>query len=96
MLGMLVTIYLGGWLVATTVVFVAGNRLCEPGLPVSYRFALSVVAGFIWPLLLIGAVEYTSVAMYSSAEQLASVKGPAFRFHDMDAEQTDGDVVPIR
>jgi hypothetical protein len=88
--------YLAGWIVATAVVFVAGNRLCEPGLPISYRLTLSVAAGLIWPLLLIGAVEFTSMAMYSSAEQFAHVKGSGYPLPEMDAEQTNGDIVPIR
>ena len=89
-------VYLGGWLIATAAVFVAGNRISEPGLPVTYRLALSVAAGAIWPLLLIGAVEFTSMAMYSSAENFAVVKGPDYPFAEMDAEQTNGAVVSLR
>lgn len=96
MLLICVMVYLTGWVVATAAVFVVGNRISEPGLPISYRFALSVTAGFIWPLLLIGAVEYTSMAMYSSAESFAVVKGPDFPLLEMDAEQTNGDVVSLR
>lgn len=96
MLYLLMTIYLAGWIAATIGVFFAGSRICEPGLPIGYRFTLSVAAGFLWPLLLIGAIEFTSLAMYSSAEHLAVVKGPDFPLLEMDAEQTYGDVVPLR
>jgi hypothetical protein len=89
------TVYLGGWLAATIGVFVVGNRISEPGLPVGYRLLLSVAAGVIWPLLLIGAVEFTSMAMYSSAESMAVSNRPEFPEIEMDAEQTLGDIVPM-
>ena len=96
MVSIFLMVYVTGWVVATAVVFVAGHRLCEPGLPISYRFTLSVAAGFIWPLLLIGAVEFTSLAMYSSAEQFAYARGPAHGLLETNAEQTNGVVVSLR
>ena len=96
MLENLVMVYLTGCVVATAAVFVAGNHLCEPDLPIGYRLALSVAAGFIWPLLLIGAVEFTSMAVYTSAEQRAYVRGPAYPLLEMDAGQRSGAVVNIR
>lgn len=89
-------VYLTGWIAATIGVFFAGSRISEPGLPIGYRLALSAMAGFLWPLLLIGAVEYTSMAVYSSAENLAAMKGPDFPLLEMDAEETAGNVVPLR
>ena len=89
-------VYLGGSLMATTVVFVAGHRIGEPGLPAGYRFLLSVAAGSIWPLLLIGAVEFTSMAVYSSAEHLAIVRGPNAPRSELDDQQTNGNVVSLR
>lgn len=96
MLWTCVTVYLAGWIVATVGVFAAGNRLCEPGMPPSYRLLLSIAAGAIWPMLLVGAVEFSSVAMYSSAEQFAAMKGPESPFSEVDAEQTYGAVTRIR
>ena len=91
-----VSVYLAGWIVATVGVFAAGNRLCEPGMPPSYRLLLSIAAGFIWPMLLVGAVELSSVAMYSSAEHFAAMKGPGSPSTELDAEQTYGAVTRIR
>ena len=96
MLWTCVTVYLAGWIVATVGVFAAGNRLCEPGMPPSYRLLLSIAAGAIWPMLLVGAVEFSSMAMYSSAEQFAAMKGPESPFSEVDAEQTYGAVTRIR
>jgi hypothetical protein len=89
-------IYLAGWIVASAGVFAAGKRLCEPGMPPSYRLILSVAAGSIWPLLVVGAVELSSVAFYSSAEHFAAMKGPDSPFSQVDAEQTYGVVTPLR
>lgn len=93
MLGIIVNAYLVGWIAAIAVVFTASNRLCEPGLAVSYRLALSVVAGFVWPLLLIGAIEFTSLVWYSRARRHANTTESCL---DIDARQTTRDVVPIR
>lgn len=96
MLWTCVMVYLVGWIVASAGVFAAGKRLSEPGMPPSYRLILSVAAGFIWPLLLVGAVELSSVAVYSSAEHFAAMKGPESPFPQVDAEQTSGIVTPLR
>ena len=96
MLWTCVMVYLAGWIVASAGVFAAGNRLCEPGMPPSYRLILSVAAGSIWPMLVVGAVELSSMAVYSSAEQFAAMKGPESPFAQVDAEQTYGVVTPLR
>ena len=96
MLWTFVMVYLAGWIVATAGVFAAGKRLCEPGIPSSYRLMLSIAAGFIWPLLLVAAIEFTSMAMYSSAEHFAATRGPESPFPQMDAEQTSGVIMLLR
>jgi biotin transporter BioY len=63
-----VWIYLAAWAVTTLITFAAGRRLGDrTATPLSVFFA-SVVAGALWPVLLIGAVELSSLAAYSTAE----------------------------
>jgi hypothetical protein len=59
--------YLGGWMVSAVVAYVAARRLCESGTPAPRTFALAVVGGSIWPLLLVGVIEMSSVAVWSAA-----------------------------
>ena len=75
------------WIVSSAVVYVAARRLCDPGNPAAHRVALSAAAGSLWPLLLIGAVEFSSVAACSSAA--AHLK------HD-EPDLISAGVVPIR
>jgi hypothetical protein len=91
-----VTVFLVGWIAATVVVFAAGKRLCEPGMPRSYRLFLSVAAGFVWPLLLVGVVELSSMAVYSSAEHSLAMMTTDAPYPDLDIRQTLCDVTPIR
>ena len=62
-----VVAYLIGWVVSTAIVFVASRRLNDPANPAPHGLALSAVAATLWPLLLLGAVEFSSVAVASSA-----------------------------
>ena len=54
--------YLAGWVVATVVVFLAGKRLNDRDAPAAHPAALSIVAGLMWPMLIVGAVEFVVVA----------------------------------
>jgi hypothetical protein len=65
--------------VAAAVVFLAGKRLNERSAPASHALSLSVVAGAVWPMLILGLVEFAAVAMYVRAKDLrASAEGPEF------------------
>lgn len=57
--------YLAGWVVATVVVFVAGNRLSDRRAPATHPLTMSVVAGAVWPMLILGAVEFAAVALFA-------------------------------
>ena len=59
--------YLGGWTVSAVVAYLAARRLCETGTPAGRTFALAVVGGLFWPLLLVGVIEMSSVAVWSAA-----------------------------
>ncbi|MCV7207244.1 hypothetical protein [Mycolicibacterium canariasense] len=59
--------YLIGWALSAVVIYAASRRMGAEHDPVPYQFALSAAAGALWPLLLLGAVEFSSVAAASSA-----------------------------
>ena len=88
--------YLGGWLVAGTVVFLASKRLCEPGVPTSSRVLLSVIAGLLWPLVVLGAFEFGWLAVYARTRQHAAMRTPVSTIADDHAEQTWGGVIRMR
>lgn len=62
---MLLNVYLCGWLVTTIGTVVAANRLCDPRMsPQSpVRGSLAVLAGVLWPVLVVGVVELIAVAV---------------------------------
>ncbi len=60
-------VYLGGWVVTTLATFLAGRRLGDGATTPVSALGLSLLAGLIWPLIIIGVVEFSSVAMYSTA-----------------------------
>lgn len=62
-----ITAYLIGWALSAVAIYVASRRVGAKYGPVPYQFALSAVAGALWPLLVLGAVEFSSVAAASSA-----------------------------
>ncbi len=58
--------YLGGWAVTTAVAVVAARTMAPRFSCGGGSFALSVLAGAVWPLMLLGALEFASVAMWST------------------------------
>lgn len=63
-----VWIYVGAWAVTTAIAFAASRRLGDRTRPLLDSFVLSVLAGALWPFLLVGAAELSSVAAYTTAE----------------------------
>jgi len=65
-----VWIYVAASAVTTALTFVASRRLGDRSQPplVMDAVFVSVLAGALWPLLLLGVVELSSVAAYSTAE----------------------------
>lgn len=61
--------YLAVALVAAVVVFVASARLGDERRPVLERLGLSLAAGAVWPVILLGLAEVSSFAMYAKAHQ---------------------------
>jgi hypothetical protein len=61
---------------AAVVVFVASARLGDERRPTPQRLGLSLAAGAVWPVILLGLAELSSFAMYAKAHQ-----------HDEDADR---------
>lgn len=71
--------YLAGWVVATVAVFLTGKRLNDRNAPAAHSVTLSVIAGAVWPMLILAALEFAAVATYVRArEWRASAEVPEF------------------
>jgi hypothetical protein len=54
--------YVAAWLVTTMVFLVEGRRLRGGQTPPAHPFVVGMLAGAIWPVLLLGVVEYGVLA----------------------------------
>lgn len=72
----IVIAYLVGWVLSTAVVYVASRRLNDPRNPAPHILMLSGVAGALWPMLLLGAVEFSSLVACSSAASHLKSESP--------------------
>lgn len=79
--------YLIGWVVSSAIVYVASRRLNDPSNPAPHTLILSTVAGALWPMLLLGAVEFSSLVACSNAASHLKADGP---------ELVGAGVVPLR
>jgi hypothetical protein len=59
---MLIVVYLGDWL---SVTIAAGRRLTDRKSPAAHPLIVSVVAGAVWPLLVVGLVELSSIMVFT-------------------------------
>jgi hypothetical protein len=57
--------YVACAIVTTAIVLVGSRPLVDPRRPATNRLSLALVAGLMWPLLLLGLVEFSSVMMFS-------------------------------
>jgi hypothetical protein len=88
-------VYLGGWAIATLVAFVAGRRLTDGSRTPLSSVGFSLLAGLIWPLMVVGLVELSSVAAaYSTANLLRAHSGVPESW--LSADALDHVVVPLR
>ena len=69
MVGTLIVIYLGGWWPVTLAAYAAGKRLRDPHAPAKYPVMVSLVAGALWPLLVVGLIELSSARVFTDAGQ---------------------------
>jgi heme/copper-type cytochrome/quinol oxidase subunit 2 len=56
-------------IVAAFVVFLVSARLGDERRPTPERFGLSVAAGIVWPVILLGVAELSSFAMYAKVHE---------------------------
>lgn len=56
-------------LVAAVIVYVVSTRLGDERRPVAELVGLSLAAGAVWPVILLGLVEFSSFAMYAKAHE---------------------------
>ena len=61
MVAMLVVIYLGGLFPVISAAYAAGRRLGDRQSPADHPLLVSLAAGVIWPLLVVGLVELSSI-----------------------------------
>jgi len=71
MLVELIVIYLGGWMITTVGLYAAGRRLSDQRAPALHPLAVSVAAGAVWPLVVVGLVEMSSVVVFTKVQSKA-------------------------
>jgi hypothetical protein len=62
-----VAIYLGGWFMVTLAGHVASKWFAHRWSPPAHPLLLSALAGAVWPLLLIGLIELSSIVVWTIA-----------------------------
>ena len=67
----MVLIYLSGWLIGTIAAYTAARHLHDRCEPSPHPLCVSVVAGALWPLLLAGLVELSSLVVLTKAASKA-------------------------
>ena len=68
MVGTLLIVYFVGWVIASFAAHAIGKRLAERHSPAVHPLIISVAAGALWPLLLIGLVEFSSVMVMTKID----------------------------
>ena len=68
MVDTLVVIYLGGCMLTTLGVYAASRRWNDRRSPAPNPLGVSLFAGAVWPLLLLGLVELGSVIVYAKVQ----------------------------
>ncbi len=61
----LLVIYFVGWVTVSFAAYAAGKRLADRQTPAAHPVMLSVAAGAVWPLLVVGLVELSSVMVFT-------------------------------
>lgn len=64
----LTAIFLGGWSLVTLVGYAASRWFTHRWSPPAHSLLISMLAGAVWPLLLIGLVELASIVVYANVE----------------------------
>lgn len=64
----LLSLYLCGWVLVSLSLYVAGRRFGVNRAPAEHPILLSLVGGAVWPLVLIGMIELSSVMVYTKVQ----------------------------
>lgn len=64
----LIVAYFVGWIVAALGLYAAGKRMSDERAPSLHPLPLSVAAGAVWPLLVVGLVELSSVVVFTKVQ----------------------------
>jgi hypothetical protein len=64
-----VLVYVASAIVTAVVVFVASKWVDDELRRATHRLSLSAAAGVLWPLLVLGALELSSFALYAKVVQ---------------------------
>jgi hypothetical protein len=67
----LTVIYLGAWVVVAVVLYTVISHFADFRSPTPHPLGLSIAAGAVWPLLLLGAVEFSSLAVCAKVQSMA-------------------------
>jgi hypothetical protein len=59
---------LSGWLAVTFAAYAAGRRLGDRRSPADHPLLVSLAAGVVWPLLVVGVVELSSIMVFTKAQ----------------------------
>ncbi len=65
---MLIVIYVGGWLTVSFAAIAARRRLSDSESPPDHPLLVSIAAGAVWPLLVVGLVELSSIFVFTRAQ----------------------------
>jgi hypothetical protein len=60
-------VYSAGWVLTTIATYVASRQLADSPTTRLSSSCLSLCAGIVWPLMIVGVVELSSVAVYTTA-----------------------------
>jgi hypothetical protein len=77
MVVMLVVSYAIGWLAVTLAVYAAGRRLTDRESPATHPLMVSVAAGAVWPLLVVGLVELSSIIVLTKVPSSSQSRVPS-------------------
>ncbi len=64
----LVVTYVVGWVIASVLLFAASRRFSDQRSPAAHPLGVSLIAGAIWPLLVVGLVELSSVVVLTKVQ----------------------------
>lgn len=67
MTGVLLFGYLGGWVLTSIAVAIGGRRLQHELAPPTHPCLMSILAGAVWPVLMVAIVEVGAVAFTTEA-----------------------------